>query len=161
MGPGSDSEVDGPKSKKLKSGPSPLQQEIDKYSKGKRTKGKGKGKERDETDLLVALSLFRSRLKDVSAEGSSARRTDDDVKVPSEAEGIEDGEKATLEVDDDVGWMNHRLEFPKDNDAETYRAEHDYDVIDPRAKARDIHQEEREKKRARRSEVGRAFRKGR
>ena len=156
----SNSEDDEPKSKKTKSEPSPLQQELAKYSKGKRSaKGKGKGKERDEADLLAALDQFRSRLKKNASteESSSAHRIDDGMVPP----GTQDGEEAGLEVDDDSGWMKQRLEFPKDNDAETYRAEHDYDVIDPRAKARDIREEERERKRARRSEVGRAFRKGR
>ncbi|KAF8331687.1 cyclophilin-like protein [Cantharellus anzutake] len=156
---GSDSEDDEPNSKRTKSGPSLLQQELAKYSRGKRAAG-GKGKAKDESALLAALDRFKARLKDARVEGpSSSNRVGEDDTKPEETG--EDGEEVALEVDNDAGWMSHRLEFPKDDGAETRRAEHDYEVIDPRAKAREIREEEQERKRSRRSEVGRAFRKGR
>ena len=51
-----------------------------------------------------------------------------------------------LEVDDDVGWLSHRLYFPKDNTEEVDKAERDYEVIDPRARASRAKEEERQKK---------------
>lgn len=54
--------------------------------------------------------------------------------------------KSGLEVDDDVDWLSHRLHFPKGNEEEVNKAERDYEVIDPRARASRAKEEEREKK---------------
>ena len=51
-----------------------------------------------------------------------------------------------LEVDDDVGWLKHRLSFPKGNEEEVEKAEREYEVIDPRARATRAKEEERQKK---------------
>ncbi|KAF8312769.1 uncharacterized protein EI90DRAFT_3159870 [Cantharellus anzutake] len=138
--------------------PRAQQPKLAKYSKGKRAAG-GKGKAKDERALPAALDRLKARLKDARVEGPSSNRVGEDDTKPEETG--EDGEEAALEVDNDAGWMSHRLEFPKNDETETHRAEHDYEVIDPRAKAREIREEGQERKRSRRSEVGRAFRKGR
>ena len=49
-------------------------------------------------------------------------------------------------MDDDVGWLSHRLHFPKGNAEEVDKAERDYEVIDPRARATRAKEEERQKK---------------
>jgi len=70
-----------------------------------------------------------------------------DVDQPQEAVG--QTEEGGLEIDDDVEWLGHRLEFPKDNGQESARAEHDYEVIDPRARGARAKEEEK----ARRKDV--------
>ena len=73
-----------------------------------------------------------------------------EVDQPQEAAGLNGGEgegEGELEVDDDVEWLRHRLQFPKDNGQESARAEHDYEVIDPRARGARAKEEERTRKR--------------
>lgn len=137
------------KAKKSK-GPSALEQELAKYSKGK--KG-GKGKKKDEGDTLAALDAFRGKLKDRLEED------DPDGDVPMADGAAEDGEE-NLDVDDDQGWLGHRLHFPKDDGSETVRAEMDYEVIDPRVRGQKAKDEEREKKRSAKAPVGKAFQRG-
>ena len=57
------------------------------------------------------------------------------------------GEEAGIEVDDDRGFMNHALHFPKDDGEESRKAERDYEVIDPRQRGARAKEEERERKR--------------
>jgi peptidyl-prolyl cis-trans isomerase SDCCAG10 len=52
-----------------------------------------------------------------------------------------------IEVDDDRTWLAHELHFPKDDGAETERAERDYEVIDPRNRSARAKEEEAERKR--------------
>jgi peptidyl-prolyl cis-trans isomerase SDCCAG10 len=40
-----------------------------------------------------------------------------------------------IEIDRDDDWMTHTLQFAKDNIEEVTKAERDYEVIDPRARA--------------------------
>ena len=61
---------------------------------------------------------------------------------PTGGGGLEEG----LEVDDDVEWLSHQLQFPKDNGQESARAEHDYEVIDPRARGARAKEEEKARK---------------
>ncbi|KAF8312771.1 uncharacterized protein EI90DRAFT_3022885 [Cantharellus anzutake] len=132
---------DEPKSKRTKSGPSLLRQET------QRETGllEEKEKHRMKALCLPLLTGSKGRLKDACVEGPSSNRVGAKPK-----ETGEDGEQAALEVDNDTSWMSHRLEFPKDDEAGAHRAEHDYEVIDPRAKAREIREEEQERKRSRR-----------
>jgi len=51
-----------------------------------------------------------------------------------------------MDVDDDTGFLSHRLQFPKDNAEEVNKAERDYEVIDPRQRGARAREEERERK---------------
>lgn len=105
---GEDSD-DEPSKKKVKQ-KSYLEEELAKYAKGRGQKKKDKRK--DESDVLAALSNFRSKLH-------SSMPVDDDVipdfgetategKPPAEELG---GEDPGIEVDDDVGFLGHALHF--------------------------------------------------
>ncbi|KAF8331731.1 uncharacterized protein EI90DRAFT_3289373 [Cantharellus anzutake] len=98
--------------------------------------------------LLATLDWFKARPRDARVEGPS-----------SNCMG-EGGEEAALEVDNDTGWISHRLEFPKNDRAETHRAEHDYEVIDPRAKARGLREGNRNKRGHDGPKLGEHFGKG-
>lgn len=119
---------------------------MNKYSKNRRLgPGKdrdGKKKKRDETDVLAALNSFRGMLK--SDRDSHAMDVDDRDGAEAEGAGGEEG----IEVDRDHGFMNHLLEFPKDNNEEVEKAERDYEVIDPRQRGARAKQEERDRKNA-------------
>jgi peptidyl-prolyl cis-trans isomerase SDCCAG10 len=114
-GGGSDSddsdEDEDDRPKKKRSGPSLLDQELAKYSAGRRGKRIGK---RDEEDVLSALSSFAGKIR--RAEGDEAGK------------GHDEREEEGLEVDDDVDWIGHALKAPKDTGDETRRAESDYTV---------------------------------
>jgi peptidyl-prolyl cis-trans isomerase SDCCAG10 len=71
--------------------------------------------------------------------------------------GDGNGEDEGMEVDDDVDWLRHRLHFATDDAAETARAEHDYEVIDPRTRGAKAKEEEMERKRAKK-DGGRGYR---
>lgn len=114
-----DSDDDAPRKKR--SGPSFLDQELAKYSAGRRGKRSGK---RDEDDVLSALSSFTGKIRKAGPDevvredgkdGEEIKRLDDDT--------------GGLEVDDDIGFMSHALKALKDDNAEqTRRAESDYTV---------------------------------
>ncbi|KAF5383859.1 hypothetical protein D9615_003795 [Tricholomella constricta] len=145
---GEDSD-DEPAKKKPKK--SYLQEELDKYAKGRGLNRKGKRK--DEGDVLAALNSFRGKLKKSSAaivddEGGA----DEDVKMQDEDGDPE--EKKGMEVDDDRGFMSHALHFPKDDGEETRKAERDYEVIDPRQRGAKAKEEERERKRLAKAKAG-------
>ncbi|KZS94530.1 cyclophilin-like protein [Sistotremastrum niveocremeum HHB9708] len=138
-GEGSDDD-DAPKKKQK--GPSLLEQELAKYKSNQ--KGRKAGKRKDEGDVLAMMNSFRGKLKanNVPEEEDNANREDgenEDGLVPEPEEG--------MEVDDDVGWLSHALHFPKDNnETETQKAEHEYEVIDPRVRANRAKEEARERK---------------
>ncbi|KAG6902490.1 hypothetical protein C0995_016067 [Termitomyces sp. Mi166 len=136
---GDDSD-DEPIKKKAKK--SYLQEELDKYAKGRGVNKKGKRK--DESDVLAALTSFRSKLQS-AASRMDVDDGDGDAGEDSEKEG--GGEEAGMEVDDDRGFMNHALHFPKDDGEESLKAERDYEVIDPRQRGARAKEEERERKR--------------
>lgn len=144
---GSDDEDDQRTSKKQK-GPSILQQELSKYSRGK---AKGKKGKKDETDILASLSSFRTKLQQ-SFDQPSGRQTSN---APEEG-GTGDAEGAEVEVDDDREWLNHELHFAKDN-TETEKALGVYDVIDPRVRGQMAKEEEKARRQQKRPQVGRAF----
>lgn len=144
--------------KKSRTGPSALELERAKYlKKGSSAKlasaasASGKGKRKDDGgELWAKLEKFQGKLRDRQPSPGADHAMDDDDE---EGEG--------LDVDNDTDWMSHRLSFPKGNDEEVRRAEHDYDVIDPRTREAAAQQEERDKRRAKKPSVGSAFRRGR
>ena len=123
-----------------------LNEELDKYAKGRGLHKKGKKK--DEGDVLAALNSFRGKLQ------SSIIVDEPEHNADAIAAGAGGGGDATLEegeemeVDNDTGFMSHALHFPKDNGEETIKAERDYEVIDPRERGAKAKEEERERKRA-------------
>jgi peptidyl-prolyl cis-trans isomerase SDCCAG10 len=131
-----------------------LQQELDKYSKGRGLQKKGRdGKRKDEGDVLAALNSFRGKLK-------SSMAVDEGVDEDG-GEGLDTGmggrvgeEDPGIEVDDDRGFMNHALHFPKDDGEESRKAVRDYEVIDPRQRGAQAKEEERERKRAMKARGG-------
>lgn len=155
----SDDEGEDQRPKKSKTGQSALELELAKY-RNKAPRGKpdteGKTKKRDENDLLARLEKFKGKLKQREDPPVDEFKSEDvgdyDMKASNEAD---------MDVDNDDDWIGHRLNFPKGNEEEVNRAEHDYEVIDPRARGAQARQQEMERKRARKSNVGGAFRKGR
>ncbi|KAJ8516888.1 hypothetical protein ONZ45_g5862 [Pleurotus djamor] len=128
---GDDSDEERAKKKPKKSY---LEEEMAKYSKNRGIQKKGKdGRKKDESNVLAALSSFRTKLQ-------STMLVDDE---PADERPTEEGESAEakgpeeegLEVDDDRGFMGHALHFPKDDGEESRKAERDYEVIDPRQRA--------------------------
>ncbi|KAF8331762.1 uncharacterized protein EI90DRAFT_3123404 [Cantharellus anzutake] len=124
---------------------------TDRIKRAAGAKGKAKA-------LLATLDWFKARPRDARVEGPSSNcMGEDDTKPGEMGEG---GEEAALEVDNDTGWISHRLEFPKNDRAETHRAEHDYKVIDPRAKARGLREGNRNKRGHDGPKLGEHFGKG-
>lgn len=102
-----------------------LEQELASYAKGRghaaaRT-GNRKGKRDEEDDLLKEMGRFSKRV--------ALAEDEDDGRVHPERVEVEavvdDG---GIEVDDDVGWMRHRLKFIVDEKELTRRAEDEYAV---------------------------------
>ncbi|KAK4683823.1 peptidyl-prolyl cis-trans isomerase SDCCAG10, partial [Tremellales sp. Uapishka_1] len=130
----SDSDTSSMRRRKKRRGPSYLDQELAKYSKGRgRAADRArKGRREDDEDLLNEMGRFSHKIQEVEY--------GDDGGVDADGmhgEDEEDGED-TLEVDDDVGWMSHKLRFAADEKETSRRAEEDYTVIDPRAKAKEL-----------------------
>ncbi|KZT25176.1 cyclophilin-like protein [Neolentinus lepideus HHB14362 ss-1] len=129
-----------------------LEEELSKYSKGRGLHSKRDGKKKDEGDVLAALSSFRSKLK-----GSFTDNEAEEQTANAKEQGAENGdigrtaEDLGMEVDDDFGFLSHKLYFPKDNTEEVNKAERDYEVIDPRQRNARAKEEEREKRRATKS----------
>ena len=136
---------------KKKAKKSYLQQELDKYAEARRSNRKGKRK--DEGDVLAALNSFRGKLKnntsgaDAEAVSESNKAVENGDEGDQETKPVGQGEDVGMEVDDDRGFMNHALHFPKDDGEETRKAERDYEVIDPRQRGAKAKEEERERKR--------------
>jgi peptidyl-prolyl cis-trans isomerase SDCCAG10 len=152
---GEDSDEEAEK-KKAKTQKSYLAEELAKYSKGRGLHRKGKGR-KDEGDVLAAMNTFRGMLQATSTSEWSAN----DGEYEAGGDGDVDGEGVKpqeddegMEVDDDRGFMNHALHFPKDDGEETRKAERDYEVIDPRQRSARAREEERERKRATRGRGG-------
>ena len=128
--------------KKTKSKSHPLEEEMAKYEKSRGVHRKGRKK--DESDVLATLAGFRSKLQvaqddEEMMDASSANNE----MVTQPIEGVEE---AGMEVDSDLGFMGHLLQFPKGNEEEVQKAEREYEVIDPRARGAQARQEERERK---------------
>ncbi|KAI5981185.1 hypothetical protein EDD15DRAFT_2144215, partial [Pisolithus albus] len=128
---GGDSEEEAERRKKKKP-KSYLEEEVAKYAKGRGLQKRAKdGRRKDEGDVLAALKSFRGMLQAAGPADSNlvedAEGVQGEGKVP-----VVNGEDSGMEVDDDRGFMNHVLQFPKDDGEETRKAERDYEVIDPR-----------------------------
>ncbi|OCF44803.1 peptidyl-prolyl isomerase CWC27 [Kwoniella heveanensis CBS 569] len=141
-GDASDSDSDSERGSKRRKGPSVLEQELAKYSKGRgraaAKHGSKRGRRDEEDDILKEMSRFSSKV--ARAEPDDDEDVNDISRgdaVRGEMGGEEPGED-DLEVDDDVGWMRHKLKFVVDEKELTRRAEEEYSVIDPRAKARQL-----------------------
>lgn len=123
----------GASSKKRREGPSVLEQELAKYSAGR--KGKRKGNKRDEDDVMAALSSFTGKLKrradDDDAEDAANRDTGGKRGKESDA-GLQLGDREDvegIEIDDDVDFLKHALRAEQtDDNSESRRAESDYTV---------------------------------
>ncbi|THH32054.1 hypothetical protein EUX98_g2132 [Antrodiella citrinella] len=152
---GGDDSDDEPIKKKPKK--SYLEEEMSKYAKNRGLQGK-KGKRKDESDVLAALSSFRSKLKSSASVGGDA---DDDLQNKDmDVDEKQEGEKEPgMEVDDDTGFLGHAFYAPTDNTEEVAKAARDYEVIDPRQRGARAKEEERERKQAmKRKDGGRGFR---
>lgn len=139
---GSDSEEE--RAKKKRKTTSYLDEEFARYEKSRGLKGKrdGKGKKmRDEGDILAKMSAFKTKIKGVLPEDDMDEPPADEV-----AETAGEGD-AGMEVDDDTGFLSHKLSFHKGNEEEVSKAERDYEVIDPRQRGARAREEEREKRR--------------
>lgn len=134
------------KKKTKTSGPSLIELQNAKYKRGSAA-AKRQGRKKDESDILAVLTSFRGKLQNMrsdsppapSGEGMEVDQPQEPIGQAAGAEGAEEG----LEVDDDVEWLGHRLQFPKDSGQESAKAEHDYEVIDPRARGARAKEEER------------------
>lgn len=151
---GNDSD-DEPTKKKPKK--SYLEEELAKYSKGRKSDRKKRGK--GEEEVLGMLNSFRGKLKN----SNFADGPEEDAKMEGEADGGEGkmdvgGEDPGIEVDDDRGFLSHSLHFPKDDGEESRKAERDYEVIDPRERGAKAREEERERKKAMRAGKGGGYR---
>ncbi|KAI5980504.1 cyclophilin-like domain-containing protein [Pisolithus albus] len=150
---GGDSEEEAERRKKKKP-KSYLEEEVAKYAKGRGLQKRAKdGRRKDEGDVLAALKSFRGMLQAAGPADSNlvedAEGVQGEGKVP-----VVNGEDSGMEVDDDRGFMNHVLQFPKDDGEETRKAERDYEVIDPRQRSAKAREEERERKRAAKGKNG-------
>lgn len=175
----SDSEDDKP-AKKPKMGSSIIELQNAKYQRGTAAARRA-GRKKDESDMIRALQSFRGKLQQTQNENGNededasqsmditeaqSRDSQSNPSGPSNATdtskgegggGNGDGENEGMEVDDDVDWLRHRLHFATDNAAEVARAEHDYEVIDPRTRGAKAKEEEMERKKARK-DGGRGYR---
>lgn len=117
----SDSDTSSTRARRRK-GPSYLEQELAKYSKGRgraATRHSRKGRRDDDDDLMRDLDIFSKRVLQA-----------DDDDEPREDYGDDEGGIGLdgVEVDKDVGWMKHALKFAHEVSDETRRAEDEYDV---------------------------------
>ncbi|ESK93192.1 peptidyl-prolyl cis-trans isomerase cwc27-like protein [Moniliophthora roreri MCA 2997] len=146
---GDDSDDENAKKKQKKSY---LEEELNKYAKGRGLSRKMRRK--DEGDVLAKLAMFKGRLQQTEAsdgegegeEGTEAQADGDAPVVTADDPGIE--------VDDDRGFLSHKLYFPKDDGEESRKAERDYEVIDPRQRGARAREEEKERKRKERARGG-------
>lgn len=115
---------DDDKDAKRRKGPSVLEAELASYTRGR--KSKGKGKSNDDDDVLAALGLFTKKMSSAPKDKATTFKGDSADAPQEEEEQSGEG----LDVDDDLGWMGHKLvEVRTGKDAEvSRRAEADYEV---------------------------------
>jgi peptidyl-prolyl cis-trans isomerase SDCCAG10 len=152
-------EVDSDEERKRKKAKqkSALDEEFAKYEKSRGLKGKrdGKGrKTRDEGDVLAKMDAFRGKLRSTLFDDDADEDGGHEEPEAGAAEEGARGEEVGLEVDDDTGFLAHKLHFPKDNDEEVAKAERDYEVIDPRQRGARAREEERQRKKQMRPKDG-------
>lgn len=170
-GDDSDEEEDGGRpSKKTKRGQSVLESELARY-RAKSSRSAGGKKKKDEGDILARLDRFKGKLKRVERDespGADAPDDDPDSRPPKsdandpKADRQDDEDEEPMDVDTDIDFLSQRVYFPKshDNTDETARAEHDYEVIDPRVRGAAAKEAEsdRLKRKSQQATVGRVFR---
>ena len=135
-GDGSDSDSDSDRARRKRNKKSYLEEELARYASGRgRAAGKAgnrKGRRDEEDDLLKEMGKFSKRVALAEVEDE-----EDGLVTGEVAEGEGDGGLAEIlglreapgqEVDDDVGWMRHRLKFVVDEKELTRRAEDEYAV---------------------------------
>jgi len=114
--------------KRRRAGRSYLEQELAKYSAGRgraaARAGNRRGKRDEEDDLLKEMGRFSKKV---------ALAEDEGVEETEEREETGQVDEEGVEVDDDIGWMRHRLKFIVDEKELTRRAEDEYSVSDPEA----------------------------
>jgi peptidyl-prolyl cis-trans isomerase SDCCAG10 len=141
---GGDSEEEQRKKTENKS---QLEEELAKYEKGRGVHRKGRKK--DESDVLATLAGFRTKLQtSVVDDDESMDVSLGDAQAAAEVGTQPTEEDPGMEVDSDLGFMGHLLQFPKGNEEEVRKAERDYEVIDPRARGAQARQEARDRKAA-------------
>lgn len=116
----SDSDTSSARARRRK-GPSALEQELSRYSKGRgraATRHSRKGRRDDDDDLMRDLDMFSKKVLHA------------DVDDEAEDEGAHEGDITLegVEVDNDIGWMKHALKFEHEISDETRRAEEEYTV---------------------------------
>ncbi|KAI0063990.1 cyclophilin-like protein [Artomyces pyxidatus] len=140
-------------SKKKAKPKSYLGEELAKYAKSRGIHKKDKRK--DESDVMAALTSFRTKLQSSQVDRMDL---DDDPGESAEDAVVSEQPQAEgdpgMEVDDDRGFMSHLLHFPKGNEEEVAKAEREYEVIDPRQRGAKAKEEERERKRAMKNRGG-------
>ena len=112
--------------KKQRKGTSYLEEELAKYANGRGRAavraGSRRSKRDEEDDLLKEMGQFSKKVA-VAEDEDSSIDGGEEAGVVGEVEN-EEG----MEVDDDIGWMRHRLKFVVDEKELTRRAEEDYSV---------------------------------
>lgn len=124
-GEGSDSESDDDHKRKRRVGPSYLEQELAKYSKGRGRAAKAgnkRGRRDEEEDLLAEMSKFSRKVTELPDDNDEG-----DAETGGREQPSGEGEEG-IDVDDDVGWMKHKLKFEVDEKELTRRAEEEYAV---------------------------------
>ncbi|KZP00961.1 cyclophilin-like protein [Calocera viscosa TUFC12733] len=143
--------------RKKPKGPSALEQELAKYEAhrgkgGLTVKAKSKGR-REEDSIMSKLATFQNRLhrfmpaspSPPPVEPRESATNGDEAREEAPADAVE--EDVGEEMDTDKDWLGHALHFEKGGEEETRRAEADYEVIDPRARARWAKDERKEERR--------------
>ncbi|KGB79803.1 peptidyl-prolyl isomerase CWC27 [Cryptococcus deuterogattii 99/473] len=140
-------------SRARRKGPSYLEQELAKYASNRGRAAMKAGNKRsrrdEEEDVLAEMRKFSSRV--MQAEDEPEEEQAEEIEEGETKEGTGIGaamaeEERGIEVDDDIGWLKHKLKFHVDEKELTRRAEDEYAVIDPRAKARDLQEKPDKKK---------------
>lgn len=132
-GEASDSESDDDHKRKRRIGPSYLELELAKYSKGRGRAAKAgnkRGRRDEEEDLLAEMSKFSRKVTELPDDDDDDDGEGQDGRDRSQPAA--DGEEG-IDVDDDVGWMKHKLKFEVDEKELTRRAEEEYAVCVHRA----------------------------
>lgn len=131
----SDPESDS-SSRARRKGPSYLEQELAKYA-SKRGRaamkaGNKRGRRDEEEDVLTEMRKFSKRVMQAGDEPEEEQAEEiEEGEAKEEGTGIGAAmaeEEGGIEVDDDVGWLTHKLKFQVDDKELTRRAEDEYAV---------------------------------
>lgn len=133
---GSLSDTDSDSSSRARrKGPSYLEQELAKYASNRGRAAMKAGNKRsrrdEEEDVLAEMRKFSSRV--MQAEDEPEEEQAEEIEEGETKEGTGIGaamaeEEGGIEVDDDIGWLKHKLKFHVDEKELTRRAEDEYAV---------------------------------